>query len=90
MWYLLLGAVLAALVVENILMRQKLDAANVMVHQAMFIAEKSNNTSAECIATLDDVRNRLRLAVEDVKSNPFTPMWGPTHQKTASVLFGSQ
>ena len=88
-WYLLLGAVLAALVVENILLRQKIESANVMVQQAMYIAEKSNNTSAECISTLDDVRNRLRPAVEDVKSNPFTPMWGPTQQKTASVLFGS-
>jgi hypothetical protein len=72
------------------LLRQKLDSANVMVQQAMMIAEKSNNTSAECLGTLDEVRNRLRPAVEDVKSNPFTPMWGPTQPKTASVLFGSE
>jgi len=77
-------------VVENILLRYKLESANVMVQQAMLIAEKSNNTSAECLGTLVDIQNRLRPAVEEVKTSPFTPLWGPTQQKTASVLLGPE
>jgi hypothetical protein len=89
-WYLLLGAVLAALVVENIVLRQRIEVANATVQHAVGIAEKSTYTSAECLSTLTDVRDRLRPALEEVNGvAPFPTQDPPVRNRTASVVLSS-
>lgn len=70
LWYLLLGAFTATLVVEYLRLRIERDELTLTVSKALSIVEKTQATSLDCLNTLGNIRARLGPITEDLKNSP--------------------
>jgi hypothetical protein len=85
-WYLLLGALIAALTTECVHLRKEVDELSQVAKKSLEMVERTNSTSVECLQTLSDVRRNLNQTLQDTKiqSNGYQNV--ATYRSTESVL----